>query len=250
MEGSVWRRSCRVLAIIALICGAWVGTGNVRQTDGRFSSAVTLSASFQAGTWELPAVAATVDIKPESLQKKSQGEPIEGFIGLPGSFDVRGIDVATVRLCRGLGPCASTGSVPTSGKPKVTEDGRLKVTFDRAAVITLIADVTPPHQAVFTVSGMVAGRQFAGQDTVTVVDPAPGAGGTSTPTLTPTATPTSAPTRAPTSMPTQTLTSAPQHPTPTAASMFVSTATPIPMPASTATPTSSRTPTMTPTPRS
>jgi signal peptidase I len=119
-------------------------------------------------------LAASVDVKPESLGKRSSGEPVFAFVELPAGSDVRDVDVRSVRLCRGVDPCAD--GVPVTGKPKVGDaDGDgvddLKLSFERARVIALVRDVRPPADVVFSVSGLVADAAiFAGSDTVRIVE--------------------------------------------------------------------------------
>ena len=240
-----------------------------------FSDTETARVTIQAGFW-LP-LAATVDIKPDALEKKSQGQPVTAYIELPSSYDVKNIDVSSIRLCLGTAPCG-TGGVPPDGapgaKPKVGDydnDGirDLKVTFDRIQVIALLADVTPPATVTLTVSGKVGSSDFAGSDTVKLVDPeltpTPSPTPTPTTTATLTVTPTSTPT-AGTATPTPTITATPTATapsvsptaTPTASATATSTATttpatgtPTPTVTATASPTSTATkapPTATPTP--
>lgn len=135
----------------------------------------TLGISFIPVTPPSPTLA-TVDIKPESLQKRSQGPPMLAFIELPTGFDVADIAVTTVRICLGTDHCGS-GGVPATN-PKVGDaDGDgvpdLKVQFDRASVIALVAGIPAPSLVTFTVSGFVGGSTFAGRDTVRLVDPTP-----------------------------------------------------------------------------
>jgi hypothetical protein len=164
---------------------------------------------------DLGPIPATVDIKPESLQKKSQGQPVMGLIELPDGFDVQNIDVGSVRLCLGDQPCTD-GVAPDGApgaKPKLDDaDGDtvadLKVSFDRGAVIALVADVTAPNTVTFTVSGIVdpPGRAFAGSDTVKLVDPEPEPSPMPSPSPTATATPTPSPTPTATATPPSNLT--------------------------------------------
>jgi len=189
---------------------------------------------------DLGPIAATVDIKPESLQKKSQGQPVMALIELPDGFDVQNIDVGSVRLCLGTEPCAD-GVAPDGApgaKPEVSDadgDGipHLKITFDRGAVIALVVDLTAPSTVTFTVSGIVdpPDRAFAGSDTVRLVDPEPEPSPMPSPSPTATATATATPSPTPTATPTA-----------TATSTATATATP------TATPTGSAEPTATETP--
>jgi len=127
-------------------------------------------------------VHATVDLKPQSLQKKSQGHPFTAFIELPEGYDVCDIVVDTVKLCRDRnengtfdeGECLLHDG-PPGGKPQIGDyDGDgipdLKVTFGRAEVIALVSDVATPATVTFTVSGTVVGCTFSGTDTVKLID--------------------------------------------------------------------------------
>jgi hypothetical protein len=218
---------------------------------------------------DLGPIPATVDIKPESLQKKSRGAPVTAFIQLPSGSDASNIQPDSVRLCLGADPCPASGVAPDGAggaKPKVGDhDGDgipdLKVTFDRAAVIALVADVTPPATLSFTISGIVDPPNliFAGSDTVKLVDPhsppapepapapeatpAPEPSATPEPEPTPTPAPTSAPGPAPTSSPEPTPTPTPD-PTPSPEPSPEPTSTPEPEP--TADPEPSPEPTSTP----
>lgn len=176
----------------------WQGTGRVRRWKiGTRVAAVVALASLAAlvtavaatlvvspaklGIFFLPVtppspIVATVDIKPESLQKRSHGPSVLAFIELPPGFDVADIAVTTVRVCPGTEPCGTVG-VPATN-PKVGDadaDGilDLKVQFDRASVIALVASIPAPAVVTFTVSGFVGGSIFAGRDTVRLVDPTP-----------------------------------------------------------------------------
>jgi len=176
----------------------YAGTGRVRRWGiGARAAAMVIIASLAAlvtaiaatlavapstlGIFFLPVtppspVVATVDIRPGSLQKRSQGASVVAFIELPTGFDVAQIAIATVRVCLGTDPCG-TGGVPATN-PKVGDaDGDgipdLKVQFDRASVIALVANIPAPALVTFTVSGFVGGSIFAGSDTVRLVDPTP-----------------------------------------------------------------------------
>jgi hypothetical protein len=121
-------------------------------------------------------ILATVDIKPESLQKRSQGPSMLAFIELPTGFDVAEIAITTVRICLATDPCGNGGVPATNPKVGVADgDGvpDLKVQFDRASVIALVARIPAPAVVTFTVSGFVGGSTFVGKDTVRFVDPTP-----------------------------------------------------------------------------
>jgi hypothetical protein len=126
----------------------------------------------------LPIREASIEIKPDSLEKKSEGPPVTVFIEAAGeAFDVGLITIPSVRLCLDLPLCDDGASV--TGKPKVDDadsDGLrdLKVTFDRGEVLAFVADVTAPATVEFVVSGLVMdGTAFAAVDAVKLVDPEP-----------------------------------------------------------------------------
>lgn len=207
----------------------WAGAGWVRRWNiGTRAAALVALASLAAlvtaiaatlvvapatlGIFFLPVtppspIVATVDIKPESLQKRSHGASVLAFIELPSGFDVEDIAVATVRVCLGTDPCG-TGGVPATN-PKVGDtdaDGipDLKVQFDRASVIALVANIPAPAVVTFTVSGFVGGSAFTGSDTVRVVDPTPESASGSPPpepTVTPSPTQSTTPSPSPSGPP-------------------------------------------------
>jgi hypothetical protein len=175
-----WRTTAWLASALGLVLVvAGVGASRLGGTYALFSGSETVSVSLAAST-DFPPVPAAIDIKPESLQKKSRGAPVIAFIQLPSGSDASDIQPDSVRLCLGADPCEDGAAPdgPAAAKPKVGDhDGDgipdLKVTFDRAAVIALVADVTPSATVSFTVSGIVdpPGRTFAGSDTVKLVDP-------------------------------------------------------------------------------
>ncbi len=182
-----WEGTGRVAAVVAVASLAALVTAIATTL---VVAPATLGIVFLPVTPPSPIVA-TVDIKPESLQKRSHGPSVLAFIELPTGIDVEDIAVATVRMCLGTDPCG-TGGVPATN-PKVGDadaDGvpDLKVQFDRASVIALVASIPAPAVATFTVSGLVGGSTFAGRDTVRLVDPTPESASGS-PTPEPTVTP-------------------------------------------------------------
>jgi hypothetical protein len=117
---------------------------------------------------------ASVDIHPESLQKRSEGQPVTAYIEMSDGFDVESIDVSTAQICREGAGCVPASLAPTSVGDYDNDGIRDRmVKFDRAAVIDLLEDVEPPSTVTLTVSGIVdpPGRAFAGSDTVGLVGP-------------------------------------------------------------------------------
>jgi hypothetical protein len=122
-----------------------------------------------------------VDIKPESLQLKSQGESVKAFVTLPDGWDAAGVDAGSVHLCVGTEPCGTGGVPATEVAPHDGGTSSFRADFDRASVIALVEGVETPADVVFTVSGLVEGKAFSGSDTVKVLGPDPAAEGTLTP---------------------------------------------------------------------
>jgi len=239
----LWRRLVG-LGLLAVLLGAISASGAGLQVNGGTLQVFVIPVN-------LSPVQAGVDIKPESLQKRSQGENVRAEITLPAGFDIRNIDPASVRLCRNSNCVAAQGGGVSGGK--------FVAVFGRAAVVGLIQDVTPPAVVTFTVKGVIQppGRPFEGSDTVKVVDPE--ATPTPTPTLTPSPVPTPSPAPSPSPTPTPTAApepTAPAAPTPsrtptppappTPSPTAGPTQTPLASPTATATPSAS--PTLTPSP--
>jgi parallel beta-helix repeat protein len=109
---------------------------------------------------------ANVDIDPDTLNLKSQGQDITGYIELPPGFDVGQIDVSTVLL---------NGQVPAQLHPVEVGDydgdgiADLMVKFDRAATCAIV-EVGDAVQ--ITVAGQLSdGTEFEGCDKIRVIAP-------------------------------------------------------------------------------
>ncbi|MEW6593085.1 MAG: hypothetical protein AB1305_05375 [Candidatus Hadarchaeota archaeon] len=109
-------------------------------------------------------VQATVDIKPDTLNMRSEGRWITAYIELPEGYNVREIDVGSILL---------NGLVKAELRPTRIgdhdDDGvmDLKVKFDRAAVQALFK----PGYAELKVTGKVGALNFEGSDTILVLNP-------------------------------------------------------------------------------
>ena len=108
----------------------------------------------------LHTVHATVDIQPETLNLKSNGESLTAKIGLPVGYDVANIDLSTVYL----------DGIPATGW---VSPGT--VSFDRATVrdaLTGMIDYeqgTKFYDITLPLTGEVDGTLFEGTDTITVI---------------------------------------------------------------------------------
>jgi len=84
-----------------------------------------------------PAITATVDIAPKSLNLKGKGRWITAHIKLPEGYNVSDIDVSTIML---------NDTIPAEPRPVAIGDydndsvPDLMVKFDRSAVISCILD--------------------------------------------------------------------------------------------------------------
>lgn len=256
----MWRLLLLVIGVAT--ASAVIGSAASLQVDGGtiqvFTYTVTVPTLTATPTGTAAAtptpglpLAAAVDVKPESLQKKSEGEPVRAMIELPRGYDVAQIEIDSVRLCRGA-LCGATGLAATGGK---VEGRRLSLSFERARVVELVADVQPPATIAFTVAGTTkdgaASRAFSGSDTVKIVDPSPG--------LTPSATSiaTATPTPSATAMAAATVTGTPtpgrisgDQPSPTPTASPTGTPTPAAPTAVPTSPTASPTATTSPSPTS
>lgn len=119
-------------------------------------------------TLNVKPVPATVDFKPDTLNRASQSDKssVTVYIEAPG-YDVNAIDVATIILN------TSKGSVSAQLKPTEVgdcdKDGMpdRMVKFDRQAVIAIV-DVG--EKVKITISGKIAGAIFEGSDEIRVTE--------------------------------------------------------------------------------
>lgn len=111
-------------------------------------------------------VESTPDIKPESLNLKSNGIWITTYIELPDGFDVNEIDISTVRLDSTI----PAESHPTEiGDYDADEIPDLMVKFDRQALIEHLGGGT--GEVILTVSGeLIDGITFEGSDTINIIN--------------------------------------------------------------------------------
>lgn len=118
--------------------------------------------SFEVNAYE-PIVPAIIDIKPDTLNRRSRGDYITSYIEVPG-HDVNTIDITSVRL---------NGTIVVAPRPTLIEDydndgvAELMVKFDRAAVIALTGS---GNTAILTVTGETADVKFEGTDTIRILN--------------------------------------------------------------------------------
>jgi len=136
--------------------------------------------SKKSGNWDIwkmeaptSQLAAQVDIDPSTLNLKSKGNWITGYIVLPEGYDVRNIDASTI-LLNGtvlVDPSAPTavGDYDGDGVPD------LMVKLDRTAVSDLIlSQGITSGNVVLTITGrLYDGTMFEGSDTIRVMLPMP-----------------------------------------------------------------------------
>jgi len=115
-----------------------------------------------------PTVPATVDINPDTLNLKSNGQWITAYITLPEAYSVGDVDVATVELVHNdvVVDAADWGEV---------QGGVLMVKFDRIALRDYLgaADLSDGdkfYDVTLTVTGkLLNGQPFEGSDTIVVI---------------------------------------------------------------------------------
>lgn len=115
-------------------------------------------------------LAATVDVKPDTLNLKSKSDKnaVTIYIELPDGNDPAAIDVSTLRLAGPLGDVPALAAPSAVGDYDADGVPDLMVKFDRAAVIA----VSQPGATAYTVIGsLTSGKGLIGADTVNVIAP-------------------------------------------------------------------------------
>ena len=150
-----------LLLAVALLKAGAANTGGTGAVF--FDSETSRGNVFSAGEWHYPLGTATIDFKPDTLNLKSKGSVVTVYIELPKGYDVKQIDISSIRL---------NGSVPALPKPTAIGDYDrdgvldLMVKFDRAAVQKIL---TVGAQVKVTIAGKVGGIAFEGSDSIRVI---------------------------------------------------------------------------------
>ena len=126
-----------------------------------------------AEPWSPAVIEASVDIDPDTLNLKSNGEWITAYIELPEGHSVSDIDVNSILLNDTLP--VDMDAPTTVGDYDLDNVPDLMVKFDRAIIIQWLntndySEDTGRYQEVnMVISGTVAGTQFSGKDEVKVL---------------------------------------------------------------------------------
>jgi len=130
-------------------------------------------------TFDLTSIPATVDIDPDTLNLKSNGEWITAYIELPDDCDVNNIDISTVVLTTPSGDTVQVDPIaPTTVEDYDVDDiYDLMVKFDRATVVACMGETDAIDDGTgidceieLTIAGeLTDGTQFEGTDTIRVI---------------------------------------------------------------------------------
>jgi hypothetical protein len=105
-----------------------------------------------------PAIAATVDIDPNTLNLQSKGKWITAYIQLPTDCNIADVNSATVLL---------EGQIKADWTWVEEEEQMMMAKFSRSAV----QDMLQPGQVELRISGeLIDGRRFEGTDTITIIN--------------------------------------------------------------------------------
>jgi hypothetical protein len=118
----------------------------------------------------------TIDIDPDTLNVKSNGEWLTAYIELPEGYDVNDIDVSTIYLVDAIP--VDTSAPATVGDYDSDGISDLMVKFDRTAVVAYLGaeEVTEDETGTdyyeeLTLTGeLTDGTSFEGSDTIRVID--------------------------------------------------------------------------------
>ncbi|CAG0956529.1 hypothetical protein METP3_00567 [Methanosarcinales archaeon] len=125
-------------------------------------------------TWiyTIPAITATIDIDPNTLNLGSNGEWITAYIEFPEGYDVNNINVSKVNITTPSGNSllvdisapATVGDYNSNGIPD------MMVKFNRATLAGYLSGTGTDSEVALKVTGeLLDGTQFEGTDTVRVI---------------------------------------------------------------------------------
>jgi hypothetical protein len=119
----------------------------------------------------IPALAATVDIDPNSLNLRSEGQWITCYIELPESYNVQDIDVSSIQLNTTVSAEVKPTAIGDYDNDSIPD---LMVKFDRAEVISYILANVNMNGRFKTIALTVTGKlyddtQFQGSDTIKII---------------------------------------------------------------------------------
>jgi len=120
-----------------------------------------------------PTLSAAIDIDPDTLNLKSNGQWITAYIELPEEYSVSEIDVSSILL---NGSMSVDPEAPTEvGDHDVDNIPDLTVKFERASVVEWLGaadygeDTGKSAEVALAITGEVAGTPFEGVDTIRVL---------------------------------------------------------------------------------
>ncbi len=158
----LWRMSIGGKAIASDVTGDGVNDLIITNDDGLH-------------VFSLPSIEATVDIDPDTLNLKSNGEWISAYIELPAGFDVANIDVGSIVLTVDGVDFYVDPAAPTAiGDYDLDGVSDLMVKFNRAAIRDHLIGVDVDtedgrfYEVDFNIAGSVDTTTFLGTDTVRI----------------------------------------------------------------------------------
>jgi hypothetical protein len=110
-------------------------------------------------------IRATIDFDPDSVNLKDKSQYVTAYVELPPGYDVRQIDISSIRLNGTVPALAKSAKVGDYDKDRVPD---LMVKFNAPEVKRLL---TPGSSVKMTITGEVAGIAFEGNDTIRVIGP-------------------------------------------------------------------------------